>query len=463
MRSTLAIQLYTTLLPGEVVRFEKFLDSPYFNHRQDVRDLHAYLRTKTHHDIQSLSKQTVFAAVFPQKTYNNLQMNHLLNFFSERLEQFLAHEEMLNDDFQHRLLRCRAFRKRGLTHHFTRNAAALHRQHQTSARRNAAYWLQNYLLECEIFDQHLKGSREMPENLGRLLHAFHHFITLEGLRWASTVQAFGAISQRESPPMVFTDTAWVFATQSDDPTLQLFREGLEVLRNPEAETAFAHLTELLTHYMDRISPAEARDILMAAINFCIRRHNQGQRQYTRAALDLYKKGLESEILLENGILSRYTYGNINNLAHLLGEAPWARNFLDKYRVHLPADEQAHVYQYNIAIHHFHCSEYAKVLELLRDLRFDEVFVQLDVRKMLVRSYFELGEWAALASLIDSFRAYLRRQKKIGYHRDNYLNFIKFTLRVEKAQRGPKRQRQALSKRIAETRYVAEREWLLGKL
>lgn len=162
-------------------------------------------------------------------------------------------------------------------------------------------------------------------------------------------------------------------------------------------------------------------------------------------------------------MPKYTYNNVNNLAHLVGEQAWARQFMDDFKLFLPPGDRENIYRYNLAIHHFRNSNYSAALEHLRGVEFPEVFTNLDVRKILLRSYFELGEWQALGSLLDSFRAYLRRQKDIGYHRESYLNLIKFAQKLAKTARAGKSKRAALRQKIRDTEFVAEREWLLGKL
>lgn len=82
---------------------------------------------------------------------------------------------------------------------------------------------------------------------------------------------------------------------------------------------------------------------------------------------------------------------------------------------------------------------------------------LDVRRMLLKSYFERGEWLSLASLLDSFAVFIRRQKALGYHRESYRNLIRFTKKL--ARRGADR---TLAARINACPAVAEREWLLSK-
>lgn len=466
MKTTLAVQVFQTLSQKEVLKFEKFLNSPYFNHREDVRILFRILANSPPGELEQMEKQTVFEALFPGKPFDNLQLNYVLNFFSERAEQFLACEELFSDPFQHQFLRCRAFRKRGLTRHFEQNTRDLARAHQALPLRNARFWLEEYQLQDEIFAQQILLRRVAPDNLFDVTTALTQFVTLENLRWTSTAQALSSLTSGKAHPVPFGEAALRLADSipdSDNPAVAILRESYKVLHDPENESAFSLLKNLIRDNAGLFSRTESRDIYMSGINFCIRRHNRGERSYTREAFDLYREALEKGILFENGILPKYTYNNVNNLAHLIGEQKWAMQFLEDFKPFLPAGDRENTYRYNLAIHHFRNSGYSAALELLREVEFPEVFTNLDVRKMLLRSYFELGEWQALASLLESFRAYLRRQKGLGYHRDSYLNLIKFAQKLAKTVRSGKAKRAALRKIIQDTEFVAEREWLLKKL
>ncbi len=202
---------------------------------------------------------------------------------------------------------------------------------------------------------------------------------------------------------------------------------------------------------------------MSAINFCIRRQNRGERAYAREAFELYRSALETGILLENGVLPKYTYNNIHMLAQVSGERDWARTFLDEYRNNLSPTERDNIYRYNLAVFHFRAGEHKKVLEVLREVEFSEVFINLDVRRMLLKSYYELEEWPALDSLLDSFKAYLRRQKGLGYHRESYLNLIRFSKKMVKSAGKRDGAQRRLAAQITAVDAVAEREWLLSKL
>ncbi|MCY7330800.1 MAG: hypothetical protein LH618_19765, partial [Saprospiraceae bacterium] len=65
--------------------------------------------------------------------------------------------------------------------------------------------------------------------------------------------------------------------------------------------------------------------------------------------------------------------------------------------------------------------------------------------------------------LDSFKAYLRRQKDLGYHRESYLNLVKFTQKVIRVADKRVAARRQLATQIRAVEAVAEREWLLEKL
>ena len=99
------------------------------------------------------------------------------------------------------------------------------------------------------------------------------------------------------------------------------------------------------------------------------------------------------------------------------------------------------------------------MSLLRQTDFQDVLHGLEARKMLLVSYFEMGETHALASLLESFKSLVYRQKDIGYHHGNYLNLIRFTHQLLRLHPSDDNMRLKLKQTIISTGNVAEKEWL----
>ena len=103
------------------------------------------------------------------------------------------------------------------------------------------------------------------------------------------------------------------------------------------------------------------------------------------------------------------------------------------------------------------------MQLLLRVEFKDMLNNLDARRMLLKSYFELGEYNALDSLLDSFSRYIHRQKEKGYHQENYLNLIRFVKKIIHAKVEDKKIWKQMKEEIESTNRLAEREWLLEKL
>ena len=103
------------------------------------------------------------------------------------------------------------------------------------------------------------------------------------------------------------------------------------------------------------------------------------------------------------------------------------------------------------------------MPLLQQVELEDTLNNLDARRMLLRSYFELGEWTALESLLQSFGAYLRRQKNLGYHRQTNERLLYFTRRLMELDRGQRQAVEALRVELEATTELAERSWLLSQV
>ena len=467
MPNDFLLQLVRALTPKDLPRLRKFLQSPYFNRRSDVLGLYDYLLECRMGAFAGFDKRTAFERIFPGEPYHNLRLNHVFTYLTRLVERYFALEEVLADEPLLRLRHCRALRRRGVDQQFERDLQLLEREHRDSPYRNGAYYLYEYELTGERFAWEAMRTRAAHTRAPAAGAALANFFMLENLRWACTMQSARAVSvagERYTLPLGAEVLAVSAAIpESDMPALALLRHSLLTLQNNDDEAQFHRLHALLLQHIHLLPPPEARDVFMAAINFAIRRHNRGEGAYTHAALELYREALERGVLADAGRLPKYTFINIFNLALLAGETEWARAFIDRHAALLPEADRENTHRYCLAGLYFRQGEYARVLELLQAVEFTEVFINLDLRKMLLRSYFELGEWQALDSLLDSFRTYVLRQKDLGYHREGYLALIRFTKKLVQAGGLTPARQQIFAARIRSAKLVTERDWLLSKV
>ena len=105
-----------------------------------------------------------------------------------------------------------------------------------------------------------------------------------------------------------------------------------------------------------------------------------------------------------------------------------------------------------------------MIEQLREVEYQNLVYALGAKLMLLKTYYELKEFLALDSLIDSFRIYLRRNKLISADvKQQYLNVLRF---VRKLSSVPPYNRNAINRireQIDRCKALADKKWILEKL
>jgi hypothetical protein len=412
----------------------------------------------------ALAQERLFAAAFPGRPYDNRALRHTMSYLLDVVRRYLALAEMESAGADRQLYLCRALRHRGLDEMLQYEWERAARHLENAPERNARHHLAQYDLYREQLEYLAPRARSADLDLQPLNRHLSVFYLSDMLRHACSALTHQAIGAQSYDPELLDAVVQLAekADRLDEPSVALYYQLCRAFREPEQAAHFEAWKQVLQHSADRFPAAELRDIFLLGINHCIRRMNGGDKTFIREAFELYRAALSKNLLVENGRLSGFTYKNIIRIGTALGEHEWVEYFFETYKSVLHAREREPLYRYNLAFLYFQRQDYARAMPLLQQLELDDRLNLLDARRMLLRSYYELGEFKALESLLGSFAAYLRRQKDLGYHRDLNLNLVRFTRRLVEIPRNDDKSLEKLRLEIAETDKVAEKAWLLSK-
>ncbi len=466
MTTSLLIRAFQQLPPKEVRAMVDYIRCPLFNRRPEVARLCEYLADHLGKPAaKAFEPERLFTAALPGEPYDNRRLRHLMSYALDALRQYLALTEWQSDKAAYEQSLVRALRSRGMDKLFDKALdKAATRGEQRNVRDAQHHFLQ-YQLHQEKLEFKARNQRSASLNLQPLPDELTTFYVSEMLRHACSalmhqavagqtyhMQLLGAIlSVVEQGPMLET------------PAVAVYYHAYKMLQSPEEDEPFEQLKQLLTQHEGCFKQEEMRGLYLMAINGCIRRMNAGNRAYIREAFEVYRAALERNFLTEHGFLSSFTFKNIIRAGAALGEHEWTEQFIEQYRNALHPRERENAYRYNRAFLYFQKADYAQAMPLLQQVELEDPLNNLHARRMLVRSYFELGEQDALESLLQSFGAYLNRQKNLGYHQELNLNFVRFMLRLLRQWPLEEGGRLLLQKELSAEKQVAEREWLMEKL
>ncbi|MBL7813683.1 MAG: hypothetical protein JNL70_01670 [Saprospiraceae bacterium] len=480
MQESQLMQIFQCLTRQDRRNLRSFVRSPFHNTREDVVRLYEYLDNSMDSAERNMNKESIFDAVFNAHTegatkvsFDAKKLNYTCSFLDKVIRDYLIINQLQNDSWDSDFLLQKAFILRGQFKLATKVLTTAQQTLESQQIQNASAHYHSFKLHHALYDLNSSRERTDDTSLQESADTFTAFAVAEVLRQGCSMLTQQAFSKRnynlpllEVALKIASDTIREdsFGKGRGSVACKAYYHAYQSLSN-EGDTVtqkfhFQELRHILETEWQQFPAAEMHGLYVMAINFCIKKMNRGEQPYEREVLEIYKIGLTNRLLFENNQLSPYTYKNTMMAALKVGEMDWAKAFLDEYKPFLPPQDRDMIYKYNKALYFFRINDYTAAMILLQTVNLREVLFNLDTRRLLARIYFELNEWTALDSLIESSKIYLHRQKGIGYHREMYLNFFKILEMLLKAD--PKK-RLLLSGMIAETKYLAERVWLLEKL
>ena len=336
------------------------------------------------------------------------------------------------------------------------------------ALRDGEYYLQLYRLEAQQNNFiELQNQRTTEKNLLQTIDALDAFYLINKLNYLAAILHYKKFLSMEGE-VKFAAEILDHLKNSDYthiPALSIQYKIVQSLIEPEEEQHFTDLKTLLAAHYTLFPAQQARNLYAFAINFCIRKINGGRLDYVPQLLAIYKQMLVTGLMLDNeGLLSQFDYKNIVSVALRAGDTDWTEKFINEYKNKLPKADRQNAYTFNLAKLYFAKRKFEKVLPLLQDVVYSDIFYQLDSKTTLMKTYYELGEYLPMMALKESFRILLRRKKLISaQNRINYTNFMRFTMQLYRVDVKNSKKLTAIGKAINTSTNVADKGWLLEKL
>jgi len=458
------IRLYQSLDKAEIRQLKKWVYSPMHNQHEDVQKLFEFLFTRASITKVTTNRERAFDYLYPQNDFHMPRLRHVMSFATDVLESFIRFKEALSDSKKSDVYLLQGFRRRNLKKEATQKEKSLHKILKKSRLQNANHYLLQLQLEEEVFLLEAKRERPTKTNLQELLDATARFFVIKTLHYAcSTVTHQNLFNTEYRVPFLESIIQEIEGgAYQEDKGIQIYFACYQAITQMDNHDYFEQLKQYLQDYTDVLTKEEFRGVYNLAINYCIKQLNTGNKQYIKEAFDLYMNGLGNQFLYdEEGYISRFAYKNIVALGLNLKRFEEIEAFIPKGEALLEPNYRKSYVPYNKAKFHFAKKEYNKAVQLLIQTDFDDLFMNLDAKMMLLMMYTEEEAYDLLESFLNSFSQYLRRKKIMSYHQSNYSNIIRLTRKLIHVYTSE--QKEALAKEIENTSPLTEKRWLLEQL
>lgn len=465
------VSLLQTFSKYELNRFRKFLLSPYLNDQEELTRLFGIINEelrKGEEELSALDKQKVWKALFPKQKFDDAHLRRLASDLTQSALRFLVEEARKRDPLAEALELQKVLEQPELQKHLAGVERQIQKHLQTATGQSTWYYLSQFRLHWNQYNRASKvvATADFMEKLLPADQSLEYFYAVQKLKfyvaWL-TFRGFRATEQKLTVIPGFWEYLQLPRFEGV-PLVSIYQDVIRCLTEPDEEKHYRRLMKNLDKFSDKLTKEDLRECYYIAQNYCAFKINQGKQEYYREVFEIFKIIIQSDILLENGQLSEGVYKNIVTASLGVGEFEWAEQFIREYYIFLPFNIRENARTFNLAFLYLYQKKYNDVIELLRNVEYSDVVYALGSKVILLRTYFESGEYLVMDSLIDSFRIYLRRNKLISKNlKREYINFINFLKKMSFLNSASDIAINAFKKRVSETPYVNSKKWLLEKI
>ena len=416
---------------------------------------------------EALDKLNIWRQAYPKTKFVPIKYARLLSDLTKVIEKFLLMEYIVSNESGKAIALMEIYNSRGLgscVQPLIKDTQSVKIKYPY---RDSQYYLSSYLID-EQKNAYIENQEllDADKHLSETMKSLDTYYVLQKLKFYATALHYQKFMNLPVEIHLIEEVIRFAESQifSDIAIIQIYKAIIHTLQDENASEAFEELSLLLKRNVNAFPMKEAEELYAFAVNYCIRMINRGELDYVPKIFSLYKQMLKDGLLTYKGNISPWEFKNIVTIALRAKELKWAADFIDDYSPFITLRDRQNAYTYNMARYAFAAAKYDKVLELLSDVEYDDVFYLLDAKTTLMKTYYELSEDQAIQSLKESFRILLSRTKAISEtQRTVYGNFVRYTLKLFRIDTKNKKKVALLRTSIENTKQIADKGWLIEKL
>ena len=470
MRDTKVYLVLKNLSNRERGKFLKFIQSPYFNKNQPLIELFKVLNKDiTAKTPKKLEKNTIWKKIQVDQTYDDVRFRKYLSDLLKLLENFLAQQTYEKNAFlkANCLLESVVDKKlETLYSTVKRNANQIS---ENSSIQNSDYFLFLYQSKKALHDIETDNQQKktISTNFTKLSDYLDIFYFSEKLRLNYDAEVWSRIDGTiDAEIKNIEDITQLIEAQKErfkSPSLSVYYSMFLMNKHPENKQFYFNFKQSIDENLVFFPNHEAIPIYTAGINHCIRKINTGDSSFLEELFILYQ-GYVNTLVEATNQLTHWTFNNIITVALRLGKFDWVKDFIDRYNLFIPSKHRENAVTYNTATYHFHKKNHAEVIKLLRNIEYEDISYNINSKTYLLRTYYETGEFEPLSFLLESFRAYLNRNKNIPESKKVLTKkLIQFTKKLVNLPPSDSKAITKIKNEISQSKQLPLRNWLLEKI
>lgn len=464
MNNSKLILLLKSFSKKEIKEFNLFINSPLFNKNTDIINLLSILiKHYPEFSNKRLSHNNISKKLYQKDDIKRLR--YAMTDLTKLCEKFIAFKNYESDEDFHLL---KAYQKRGLNKFFNQELDKQNNviSNNSTIRDESFYQDQQELSEISFSHTLENDNRNIDTKLQDLVDNLDLYYLSKKLKYSCEIINRMNVLKVDYDIKLLNNLIDYISENDikETPSITIYFHVLKTLQEHENEQHYLNLKRLISKHLIRFKKEEQYDLYGYLQNYCIKQINSGNNEYLKELFKNYADMLANKVIIKNNLIAQFDFKNMVTVALRVDEFDWTKNFIDNYQDYLAEDHKINAITYNRARLAFYQTDYKKCLNELLKVEFTDIYYSLDSRSLLLKTYYQLNNFESALSLINSFKVFLKRDKKISeYQNITYTNFLKISLQLVQLQLGYKRDINKIAEKLKNIKQIADSTWLNEKI
>jgi len=434
------LEIIRTFSKQELIKFDDFVRSPYFNKKENVINLFVEIRKYAPFftDV-NLEKEKTWVRVFPGKEYNYGIMKNLIHDLTKLCESFITVEYSKPDNLRNNIDLLAALLKRQITKVFSLKYDIIEKSFHNPVLKNESYKIEDYydflkklnLLKAIYNRLHNPGSSSFES----ISASGDYFIYSSIIYFYKHFNNYLAFNDKHVPKkdnateMFLADLNKNFISEllknvkvksdRDYLILKCFHD-MNIALNADADiSSYFTFKKSLLECTELISKGDLQDLLSClsnSISYLREGKSNTGINSNKEILDIYNIEIENNIFLQpNGVMDQNSFINYIVTAFTLKEYEKIEIFVKKFGNKIPEDRRENVNNYSQAHICFGKKEFDKSLEYLSRINYDFFNMKHLIKDIQMMNYYEINDYISFSYAKDSYKHFVSKNKSVNSH------------------------------------------------
>lgn len=468
MKTSKLTELLSSFSNPELKKFKTFLNSPYFNSKEQfVKMLDALSAYHPDYENEKLTEEKVFKAAFPGKAYNYNVFKKSFSDIYELARTFIAIENIMSEKLAMRNYFMAGmfvrFRIRDLVYKEINITEQLFEEEIY----NTEYYDQYYIFKRNIskfisandIGDYLPHSIKEIESFFRLIQ--YNLVSLD--LWFSIDAVMSAGNIYSGDVSMLNETASKLKIEKT-PVVDVSYKLVQLLKT-DNEKYYYEVMDILEREEKNFNADSKTWIFQSLEAFLVKRIRHGEEKYYRPQFELYKHCFENGIYNSDDSFAQGKLITAVESAIRIKEFDWIEEQVNKYKDRGPENIRTDYYNFNMSKILQARGDNDKALELLNKINPEISNIKTLVRNMQMKIYYELGYYELAKAQVDAYRHFIAREKDFGSaYKDSVLSFLKIYNKLIDIKAGADTGKlDDIEYELSRTEKIILKQWLTEKI